>query len=144
MILGASNVGRMQEMESRISANPGIGCDGLIGGSDSTCVPLEGDVTVSPEIEVSINEDGGEVAIAVADDGIGLPEQDRLRLTEPYVTHKPKGTGLGLAIVKKIMEDHTGRMSLDDRVARADWGGSGAVATLFLPLPAPDRVADGS
>ena len=46
-------------------------------------------------------------------------------LTEPYVTHKPKGTGLGLAIVKKIMEDHGGRLTLDDR---ADGPGSGGHA----------------
>ena len=71
----------------------------------------------------------GEVAVTVADDGIGLPQADRGRLTEPYVTHKPKGTGLGLAIVKKIMEDHGGRVTLEDR---AD--GPGAVATLILPL----------
>jgi two-component system nitrogen regulation sensor histidine kinase NtrY len=69
------------------------------------------------------------VCVTVTDDGIGLPEADRTRLTEPYVTHKPKGTGLGLAIVKKIMEDHSGKLSLDDRPGMA-----GAVATLFLPL----------
>ena len=49
-----------------------------------------------------------DVRIIVTDDGVGLPQEDRARLTEPYVTHKPKGTGLGLAIVKKIMEDHGG------------------------------------
>ena len=38
----------------------------------------------------------GPVLISVTDDGVGLPAQDRARLTEPYVTHKPKGTGLGL------------------------------------------------
>ena len=101
------------------------------------------------KIEVVVREGPDEVAISIGDDGVGLPEQDRLRLTEPYVTHKPKGTGLGLAIVKKIMEDHAGRVSLDDRVARADWGGSGAVATLFLPLHGPGfhgpaKMADGS
>ena len=80
-------------------------------------------------IALSLEEDADEVRIAVTDDGIGLPEQDRFRLTEPYVTHKPKGTGLGLAIVKKIMEDHGGRVTLDDRP-----DGNGAVAALVLPL----------
>ncbi len=74
-----------------------------------------------------------EIVISVADDGLGLPAQDRSRLTEPYVTHKPKGTGLGLAIVKKIMEDHAGRVVLEDRPARPDWPGGGALATLCLP-----------
>ena len=60
--------------------------------------------------------------ISVADDGIGLPKDDRSRLTEPYVTHKPKGTGLGLAIVKKIMEDHGG---VPDTGGSAEWTGCG-------------------
>ena len=82
-------------------------------------------------ITVSIHEDGDTVALSVADDGVGLPTEDRDRLTEPYVTHKPKGTGLGLAIVKKIMEDHGGRLALEDR-----GGGPGAVASLILPAMA--------
>jgi two-component system nitrogen regulation sensor histidine kinase NtrY len=88
-------------------------------------------------IAVGVALHGDEVVIVVADDGIGLPGQDRDRLTEPYVTHKPKGTGLGLAIVKKILEDHGGRVTLDDRVPEPDWPGTGAVACLFLPLRAP-------
>jgi two-component system nitrogen regulation sensor histidine kinase NtrY len=78
-------------------------------------------------IRVAVEQLPGEVRISVTDNGIGLPD-NRAQLTEPYVTHKPKGTGLGLAIVKKIMEDHGGKIVLDDR---AD--GPGAVATLILP-----------
>ncbi len=78
-------------------------------------------------------ETGCEVRIDVADDGVGLPDADRGRLTEPYVTHKPKGTGLGLAIVKKVMEDHGGRLLLEEREATPDWPGGGAVASLCLP-----------
>ncbi len=82
-------------------------------------------------ITVSVAEDHDTVTLSVSDDGVGLPSEDRDRLTEPYVTHKPKGTGLGLAIVKKIMEDHGGRLLLEDRV-----GGPGAVARLVLPVAA--------
>jgi two-component system nitrogen regulation sensor histidine kinase NtrY len=85
-----------------------------------------------PHVAVAVGVEGGMVRISVADDGIGLPQEDRSRLTEPYVTHKPKGTGLGLAIVKKIMEDHGGGVTLDDRPE-----GPGAIATLTLPLKAP-------
>ena len=74
------------------------------------------------------------MTISVADSGCGLPTEDRDRLTEPYVTHKPKGTGLGLAIVKKIMEDHGGFVRLEDRLGTADWPGTGAVASLCWPL----------
>ncbi len=79
-------------------------------------------------IAVAVTAADGEIRIAVTDDGVGLPQEDRARLTEPYVTHKPKGTGLGLAIVKKIMEDHGGRVLLEDRP-----DGHGAIASLILP-----------
>ena len=77
-----------------------------------------------------------DAVLSVTDDGIGLPEQDRARLTEPYVTHKPKGTGLGLAIVRKIMEDHGGRLELDQAPH-----GPGAVVSLILPALDPAESA---
>jgi len=80
-------------------------------------------------IGLQVTADTDSVHVSVADDGVGLPPTDRERLTEPYVTHKPKGTGLGLAIVKKIMEDHQGDITLEDRP-----GDPGATATLSLPL----------
>ncbi|HYZ42162.1 MAG TPA: PAS domain-containing sensor histidine kinase, partial [Stellaceae bacterium] len=66
-------------------------------------------------IRVSVTEERSQAAIVVEDNGKGLPQQDRERLTESYVTTRAKGTGLGLAIVKKIMEDHQGELMLEDR-----------------------------
>jgi two-component system, NtrC family, nitrogen regulation sensor histidine kinase NtrY len=48
------------------------------------------------------------VRIEVADDGIGIPRQDRRRVFEPYFSTKDRGTGLGLAIVSRIIADHRG------------------------------------
>ncbi|HET6237571.1 MAG TPA: PAS domain-containing sensor histidine kinase [Acetobacteraceae bacterium] len=86
-------------------------------------------------INVTVREVGTDVLISVADNGVGLPAADRARLTEPYITHKPKGTGLGLAIVKKIMEDHGGLLLLDDRPDEP-----GAIATLSLPVSGPPDI----
>ncbi len=61
-------------------------------------------------ISVVMRGEGKCIAIAVTDNGIGLP-QDRERIVEPYVTTRDKGTGLGLAIVKKIVEEHGGDMT---------------------------------
>ncbi|MBS0360525.1 MAG: PAS domain-containing sensor histidine kinase [Proteobacteria bacterium] len=75
------------------------------------------------------------VAFEVEDNGVGLPDKDRDRLTEPYVTTREKGTGLGLAIVKRILEDHGGELVLTD--ARE---GQGALAILRLPPAARIRA----
>jgi two-component system, NtrC family, nitrogen regulation sensor histidine kinase NtrY len=69
----------------------------------------------------------GHASVAVEDNGKGLPQQERERLTEPYVTTRAKGTGLGLAIVKKIMEEHGGGLVLEDR-------DGGATVKLLFPL----------
>ena len=68
-------------------------------------------------------------AFRVTDNGIGLPRDQRDRLTEPYVTTRAKGTGLGLAIVRKIMEDHGGDIMLGDAES-----GEGAEVTLSFPF----------
>ncbi|MCC7284219.1 MAG: PAS domain-containing sensor histidine kinase [Acetobacteraceae bacterium] len=89
-------------------------------------------------IATRITDDAGAVLISVEDDGEGLPDEGRERLTEPYETRKPKGTGLGLAIVKKVMEDHGGSLVLEDRQ-----GGRGARVSLRLPMPAGGDNARG-
>jgi two-component system nitrogen regulation sensor histidine kinase NtrY len=71
--------------------------------------------------------------IRVTDNGVGLPKENRNRLAEPYMTTREKGTGLGLAIVKRIMEEHGGRLRLQDAPS-----GKGAQVTLeFSRLPEP-------
>jgi two-component system nitrogen regulation sensor histidine kinase NtrY len=74
----------------------------------------EGAATPPGRIRVSVIQQQDRAVVVVEDNGIGLPQQGRERLTEPYVTTRTKGTGLGLAIVKKIMEDHQGELMLDD------------------------------
>ena len=88
-----------------------------------------GQITVAVEV-------APQVAVTVEDNGKGLPQNGRERLTEPYVTTRVKGTGLGLAIVKKIMEDHRGELILTDR----EQGGA-RVRLVFSPEPLGVRAA---
>jgi two-component system nitrogen regulation sensor histidine kinase NtrY len=113
--------------------------DAIAAGAqtDADATPPQAD-GVAPRGRITLRLEPYEeqIAIAVEDDGPGLPDgEERERLAEPYVTHKPKGTGLGLAIVKKIMEDHGGRLLLEDLPSRADAvrGRTGARAVLVLP-----------
>lgn len=69
-------------------------------------------------IQVSAFREGDNIVIDVIDNGIGLPKESRSRLLEPYVTTREKGTGLGLAIVGRIVEDHGGRIELNDASAK--------------------------
>ena len=126
-LIGQALTNLLQNAADGIAMRPRSGAEAA--AAEGTVPPVAG------TIRVSVEEQGGTVRIAVADDGVGLPANDRERLVEPYVTHKPKGTGLGLAIVKKIMEDHAGSVMLDDRIE-----GSGAVATLILPVKLPDAA----
>jgi two-component system, NtrC family, nitrogen regulation sensor histidine kinase NtrY len=77
-------------------------------------------------IEVIAARDGDDIVIDVIDNGVGLPKVSRSRLLEPYVTTREKGTGLGLAIVGRVLEDHGGRIELNDAAdirpnARGAW-----------------------
>jgi two-component system nitrogen regulation sensor histidine kinase NtrY len=65
-------------------------------------------------IVIALEPSDESITFRITDNGIGLPQEDRERLTEPYVTTRAKGTGLGLAIVRKILEDHNGALILQD------------------------------
>src|SRR2546421_10784206 len=65
-------------------------------------------------IEVIAARDNSDIVVDVIDNGIGLPKGSRARRLGPYVTTRQKGTGLGLAIVGRVLEDHGGRIELND------------------------------
>jgi nitrogen fixation/metabolism regulation signal transduction histidine kinase len=79
--------------------------------------------------------DGGTriaVRLSISDNGPGFAPKILANAFEPYVTSKAKGTGLGLAMVKKIIEEHGGRIDIQNRDDR-----SGASVLILLLKLAP-------
>jgi len=113
--------------ETRFAMRPApLSCDarlvgqGVINIVKNAIESIEARIAEGPaeppgKIVVAVGERDGRLAVIIDDNGKGLPQHGRERLTEPYVTTRSKGTGLGLAIVKKIMEDHRGELILEDR-----------------------------
>jgi two-component system, OmpR family, sensor kinase len=96
--------------------------------------PGGGAITVDAGIE------SGEVAVAIADRGIGIPPADLDRLFERY--HRGSnvsgivGTGVGLYLVKMAVDLHGGRIEVDSKE------GEGSRFTIRLPVkPAPSAAA---
>ncbi len=54
------------------------------------------------------------VRLEVADNGIGISNEDKTRLFEPNFSTKKSGMGLGLTIVSSIISDHNGLISVQD------------------------------
>ena len=81
-----------------------------------------------PQITLSTVAHEGEICLRVEDNGAGFPESVLARAFEPYMTTKTKGTGLGLAIVKKIVEEHGGRIAMENNAS------GGARVNIRLPL----------
>jgi signal transduction histidine kinase len=79
--------------------------------------------TVTVEATVIVEDDKRWVRVAVADEGIGVPEEDRERVFSKFVMlPKPdwaqRGTGLGLFISKGIVEAHGGRIWIESEPGR--------------------------
>ena len=68
-----------------------------------------------------------QVCLRVADNGRGLPKEERNRIFEPFFSTKDTGVGLGLAICQRIIHAHGGELVAKDRE------GGGAVLEVILP-----------
>jgi signal transduction histidine kinase len=81
------------------------------------------------ELKVSSRLQDGELEIAIADTGAGIPEDVRQQIFEPFFTTKPEGhgTGLGLPTVLLVVERHTGTLNLSSEA------GAGTTFTVRLP-----------
>lgn len=78
-------------------------------------------------IELTAGRAGGGAWLEVRDDGPGIAADLRPLIARPGVSNKPGGSGIGLALSRSIVEQHGGRLELDD----AD--GGGCRARIWLP-----------
>jgi len=84
----------------------------IISNGINSMIERKNNKKIKNKLTVELNKNKNTFNISVSDTGIGLPEDIKYDLTDPYVTSRKNGTGLGLAIVKKIMEDHNGTLEL--------------------------------
>jgi signal transduction histidine kinase len=89
------------------------------------------DPGVAPLVSVSAVKSGGQVTIAVADRGPGIPEGERGRVTERFVrlesARSRPGFGLGLSLAAAVARLHGGALRLEDNAP-------GLRAVLELPM----------
>jgi len=79
-------------------------------------------------LKVSSQQEDGFVRVDFADTGVGMPDEIKKRIFEPFVSHgKKHGTGLGMAIVKKVIDDHKGRIQIESAE------GKGTTISVYLP-----------
>jgi signal transduction histidine kinase len=70
----------------------------------------------------------GGVRLTITDTGAGVADPIRDKIFLPFFTTKAKGTGLGLATTKRLIEQHAGRITVENRP------GQGASFSIFLPV----------
>jgi signal transduction histidine kinase len=101
---------------------------------------LSNAVKFTPEggrVVITAEENGGGLAIKVADSGIGIAADDLPLLFTPFtqldgkLSRKYEGTGLGLSLTKGLVELHGGSVGIESAP------GQGTTVTLNFP---PDRV----
>lgn len=80
------------------------------------------------DIAIKVKCAGNAVAISIADNGMGISQENLRKISRPFFTTKSKGTGLGLAVCKQMAAMHGGKISFKSRV------GAGTTVTLTLPL----------
>lgn len=81
------------------------------------------------EVQVLVEQEGGEVVVAVVDRGDGIAPEDQVRVFDAGVrlTDARPGSGIGLAVVRAVAEAHGGRVEIRSDV------GAGATFRLVLP-----------
>jgi len=66
------------------------------------------------EIKINAFQSGNMVVFHVIDNGKGVPDNIKTKLFDPYISTKSAGMGLGLSFTKRIVEEHRGRIYLNE------------------------------
>lgn len=105
---------------------------------------IENAVNYSPEntrVSLTTSTQNGVINIAVADQGIGIPEREHERIFERFYRVDPArsretgGTGLGLSIVKHVINKHGGEINI--------WSVENVGSTFTIRLPLIEKIDNG-
>ena len=98
---------------------------------------IENAIKYSPKdapVQVDVIEQRNEVTLKVADQGIGIPKEERTKVFNRFYrvgseeTRKTKGTGLGLYIVDRIAQVHNWKIRVLENKPQ------GTIIELFMPI----------
>jgi signal transduction histidine kinase len=85
-------------------------------------------------LRVSATREGDQLALSVADEGVGIPPAEHARIFEKFYrvgrsdTQGRRGSGVGLSLVRHVAGAHSGRVTVESRP------GEGSRFTIFLPV----------
>jgi two-component system nitrogen regulation sensor histidine kinase NtrY len=79
-------------------------------------------------LKIDVKRENEKFVIEIADTGVGIPDDEKEKLFQPYFSKRKGGTGLGLAIAAKVITDHGGHISIRDNIPH------GAVFVVRLPI----------
>jgi signal transduction histidine kinase len=80
-------------------------------------------------LTIDVTQENQQAKISITDSGCGIPEDIKQKIFQPFFTTKPtgEGSGLGLDIVKKIMDKHSGNMTVESQPGRTTFN-------VFIPI----------
>ena len=100
----------------------------------NACESMNANRVDERQLTVATAADDGFVQIAVSDRGVGISEDQRATVFEPFVTFREEGLGLGLAISRSIVLTHGGQIRAENNADR------GATFRCLIPIrPEPQE-----
>lgn len=88
---------------------------------------------IKRQLAISTRESNGNIVVAVKDNALGVSDDVKASLFNPFVTQKPQGMGLGLSISKDIIEAHNGEIYLKSSLNK------GSTFEFILPITADEQ-----
>lgn len=89
-------------------------------------------------LTIGVTQQDEQAKISITDTGKGIPEEIRPKIFDPFFTTKPpgEGSGLGLDIVQKIIEKHSGKITVESQPGCTTFN-------VFIPIQLNQEVQNG-
>jgi PAS domain S-box-containing protein len=90
-------------------------------------------------VSVNFDKERSNIVVNIRDEGMGIPPETLMNVTDPFFTtkHNSGGVGLGLSISSKIIEEHGGSMHFDSEI------GVGTTVKIMLPTDTENQTVKG-